>query len=90
VIGDFVMNIRNVLISILFVGVSTILIGCSNQCKDRYIWSPRTIIITPEEVRVNDLIIMDGNVLISRSGFSWYDYKTSQKAGVPYCWPKND
>ena len=74
------MNIRNVLISILFVGVSTILIGCSNQCKDRYIWSPRTIIITPEEVRVNDLIIMDGNV----------DYKTSQKAGVPYCWPKND
>ena len=82
------MKIRNILISILVTGLSIVSIGC--QKPPSYVWSPRTIIITPEEVRVNDLIIMDGNVLISRSRFSWYDYKTAQKAGVPYCWPKND
>ena len=81
------MNIRNVFTFILLLSVFT---GCSNNCndRDRYIWSPRTIIVTPEEVRVNDVIIMDGEVLISKSGFSWYDYKTARKAGVPYCWPK--
>ena len=83
------MKICNVLTSILMVGISSVSIGCSNQCKDRYVWSPRTIIVTPEEVKVNDVIIMDGEVLISRSGFSWYDYRTAKKAGVPYRWPNS-
>ena len=87
-IGNFVMNIRNVLTSVFLVGISVLSLGCSNQCKDKYVWSPRTIIVTPEEVRVNDVIIMDGKVLISKSGFRWYDYKTAQKAGVPYNWPE--
>ena len=83
------MKIRNVLTSIVMMGLYSVSIGCSNQCKDRYVWSPRTIIVTPEEVKVNDVIIMDGKVLISKSGFSWYDYKTAKKAGVPYRWPNS-
>jgi len=83
------MKIRNAFASILMIGLTFSFIGCSNQCKDRYIWSPRTIVVTPEEVRVNDVIIMDGRVLISKSGFSWYDYETAKKAGVPYRWPNS-
>ena len=83
------MNIRNVLISVFVIRLFVVSVGCSNQCKDRYIWSPRTIIVTPKEIRVNDVIIMDGKVMISKSGFSWYDYKTAEKAGVPYNWPKS-
>ena len=82
------MTIRNVFISILML---FIFVGCSNdRCKDRYIWSPRTIIITPDEAKSSGLIVTQGRVLTSASGFSWYDYQTAKKAGLPYCWPKVD
>ena len=81
------MKIRNVLVSFLLVlGVGVTCIGCHSHKKDRYIWSPRVIIISPEDAKSNDLVITTGRVLTSRSGFSWYDYQTVKKAGIPYCW----